>query len=78
VADPKVEAVVIASPQEFHREIAIADSNLRPEAGVLREAAGRIAGGRRRWWPRPRRRAAVNMVGFNYVRTPATQFVPPN
>ena len=28
----------------------------------------------RRWWRRPRPRACVNMIGFNYVRTPATQF----
>ncbi|MBE1291971.1 MAG: gfo/Idh/MocA family oxidoreductase [Rhodobacteraceae bacterium] len=73
VADPKVEAVVIASPQETHREIAEAAFALgkpvlceKPlgasmEDGAAMVAAAEVAN-------------VANMVGFNYVRTPATQF----
>jgi predicted dehydrogenase len=73
VQDPKVEAIVIASPQEFHRQIAEAAFALgkpvfceKPLGASLDDAkvmtaAAEVAG-------------VVNMVGFNYVRTPATQF----
>jgi predicted dehydrogenase len=73
VQDPKVEAIVIASPQEFHRQIAEAAFALgkpvfceKPLGASLDDAkvmtaAAEAAG-------------VVNMVGFNYVRTPATQF----
>jgi predicted dehydrogenase len=73
VADPEVEAVVIASPQTTHRAIA--------EAAF---ALGKPVFCENRWAPRwrmPRHgrrrrgeRALANMIGFNYVRTPATQF----
>ncbi len=73
VNDPEVEAVVIASPQETHRQIAEAAFALgkpvlceKPlgasmEDGEAMVAAAEAAG-------------VANMVGFNYVRTPATQF----
>lgn len=73
VSDPKVEAIVIASPQETHRDIAEAAFALgkpvlceKPlgasmEDGTAMVAAAEAAG-------------VANMVGFNYVRTPATQF----
>ncbi len=73
VDDPAVEAIVIASPQSTHKEIALAaiakgkpvmcekpmGANLS-EAIAMTEAA-EAAG-------------VVNMIGFNYVRTPATQY----
>ena len=74
VADPKVGAVVIASPQSTHRAIAEAafaagkhvfcekplGASLDDAQAMTRaaEASGLTA-----------------MIGFNYVRTPATQFV---
>ncbi len=73
VNDPEIEAVVIASPQETHRQIAEAAFALgkpvlceKPlgasmEDGEAMVAAAEAAG-------------VANMVGFNYVRTPATQF----
>lgn len=73
VADPAVEAIVIASPQSTHREIALAAIAAgkpvlceKPMGTSLAESmdmteAAEAAG-------------VVNMVGFNYVRTPATQF----
>ncbi len=72
VADPKVEAVVIASPQETHREIALACFAAgkhvfceKPlglgvaESRIMAEAA--------------RRSGLIHMTGFNYIRTPASQ-----
>jgi predicted dehydrogenase len=73
VNDPKVEAIVIASPQSTHREIALAAFALgkpvlceKPlgasldDSNVMHQAA-EAAG-------------VTNMVGFNYIRTPASQF----
>ena len=73
VADPKVEAVVIASPQEMHREIAEAAFALgkpvlceKPLGASMEEGAAMVAAAEAA--------RVANMVGFNYVRTPATQF----
>ena len=73
VADPKVEAVVIASPQETHLEIAKAAFSLgkpvfceKPLGASIVEARAMVAAAEDA--------NAINMVGFNYVRTPATQF----
>jgi len=73
VADPRVEAIVIAATQDTHRAIAEAAFALgkpvlceKPLGASLdearaMEAAAEAAG-------------VVAMVGFNYPRTPATQF----
>ena len=73
VNDPKVEAVVIASPQHTHREIALAAFALgkpvfceKPLGATLADSiamqdAAQASG-------------AINMVGFNYIRTPASQY----
>jgi predicted dehydrogenase len=73
VADPRVEAVVIASPQTTHRAIAEAAFAARkavfcekPLGASLQDAAAMVAGAEGAGVP--------NMIGFNYVRTPATQF----
>jgi len=73
VGDPQVEAVVIASPQETHRAIAEMAFSLgkpvfceKPLGASLADseamAAAATASG------------CANMVGFNYIRTPASQF----
>ncbi|MGB0865655.1 MAG: Gfo/Idh/MocA family protein [Granulosicoccaceae bacterium] len=74
VADPRVEAVVIASQQETHREIAEAALALgkpvfceKPLAECTESAESMVAAAARA--------GVANMIGFNYVRTPATQFV---
>ncbi|MEY4871694.1 MAG: hypothetical protein RLZZ563_1024, partial [Pseudomonadota bacterium] len=72
VNDPAVEAIVIAAPQEMHRPIAKAAFALgkpvlcekplgasRADAEAM-TAAAEAAG-------------VINMVGFNYIRTPASQ-----
>lgn len=72
VGDPKVQAVVIASPQHTHREIALAA----------------LAGGKHVFCEKPlgenladsrimieaaEKSGCINMMGFNYIRTPASQ-----
>lgn len=74
VADPRVQAVVIASPQSTHRTIAEAAFAAgkpvfceKPLGGSLEDARAMVAAAETSGLP--------NMIGFNYVRTPATQFV---
>ena len=73
VNDPRVEAIVIASPQKTHSDIALAafalgkpvlcEKPLAETPDTAREmvAAAEAAG-------------VTNMTGFNYIRTPATQY----
>lgn len=71
VADPKVEAVVIASPQSTHRAIAEAAFGLnkpvfceKPLGASLADSRAMVAAAQ----------GQISMVGFNYIRTPASQF----
>ena len=73
VQDPAVEAVVIASPQATHREAAEAAFALgkpvfceKPLGQSLADSAAMVAAAEAS--------GCVNMVGFNYIRTPASQF----
>ena len=72
VEAPEVEAVVIASPQDTHREIALAAFALgkpvfceKPLGVGLQESLEMTEAAERS--------GCVNMVGFNYIRTPATR-----
>jgi predicted dehydrogenase len=72
VNDPKVEAVVIASPQQTHREIAEAAFALgkpvlceKPLGIDLADSRAMVAAAEAS--------GCANMVGFNYIRTPASQ-----
>jgi predicted dehydrogenase len=72
VNDPKVEAIVIASPQETHREIAEAAFALgkpvlceKPLGASLDDSTAMVAAAEAS--------GVANMVGFNYIRTPASQ-----
>ncbi|HSF64170.1 MAG TPA: Gfo/Idh/MocA family oxidoreductase [Paracoccaceae bacterium] len=74
VADPRVQAVVIASPQSTHRAIAEAAFAAgkpvfceKPLGASLEDARAMVAAAEAS--------GLTNMIGFNYVRTPATQFV---
>ena len=73
VADPRVEAVIIASPPETHLDIirAVAAQGKpvfceKPLGASFEDARAmvKVAEGA----------GLVNMIGFNYIRTPATQF----
>lgn len=72
VADPAVGAVVIASPQATHRQIAIAAFAAgkhvfceKPLGLGLSDSHEMLAAARRS--------GRVHMTGFNYIRTPASQ-----
>lgn len=74
VADARVEAVVIAAPQATPRQISEAAFALgkpvfceKPLGASLADAQAMVAAAESADLP--------NMIGFNYVRTPATQFV---
>jgi predicted dehydrogenase len=71
VNDAGVEAIIIAAPQNTHRDIALAAFALgkpvfceKPLGATLADsiAMNDAAGG------------CINMVGFNYIRTPASQY----
>ncbi|MEI2807526.1 Gfo/Idh/MocA family protein [Albidovulum sp.] len=76
VADPAVDVVAIATPTPFHRDMALAAlaagkhvlcekplAATAPEAAEMARAAAEAAA----------RSGLRTMVGFNYIRTPATQ-----
>ncbi|MEM9970297.1 MAG: Gfo/Idh/MocA family oxidoreductase, partial [Pseudomonadota bacterium] len=72
VADERVEAVVIATPQSLHKDIAEAAFALgkpvmceKPMGTSLAEAEAMVAAAD----------GHINMVGYNYIRTPAAQYV---
>ncbi|WP_391480849.1 Gfo/Idh/MocA family protein [Nereida sp. NH-UV-3] len=73
VNDPNVDAVVIASPQVTHKDIAIAAFQAgkpvfceKPLGASLEESREMVAAAKEA--------SAINMVGFNYIRTPASQY----
>lgn len=73
VNDPDVDAVVIASPQLTHKDIAIAAFQAgkpvfceKPLGASLEESREMVAAAKEA--------SAINMVGFNYIRTPASQY----
>jgi predicted dehydrogenase len=72
VADPKVEAVVIASPQSLHREIALA-AFARGKPVFCEKPLGETVDDSRAMVAAATASGLPNMVGFNYIRTPASQ-----
>ena len=73
VRDPLVEAIVIATPQSTHRAVAEAAFALgkpvfceKPLGASLDDSLAMAAAAEKSGCP--------NMVGFNYIRTPASQF----
>jgi len=73
VADPRVEAVVIAAPQAVHRPIAEA-AFARGKPVFCEKPLGASIDDSRAMVAAAEASGAANMVGFNYGRTPATQF----
>lgn len=73
VTDPAVQAIVIAAPQEMHRPIALAALALgkpvfceKPLGATLDDSRAMVAAAEQA--------GVANMTGFNYIRTPASQF----
>lgn len=73
VEDPRVEAVVIAAPQETHREIAEA-AFARGKPVMCEKPLGASVEDARAMVAAAEASGAANMVAFNYIRTPASQF----
>lgn len=73
VSDPKVEAIVIATPQSHHREIAEA-AFARGKPVFCEKPMGVSLADARAMVAAAQSSGAVNMVGYNYIRTPASQF----
>jgi len=72
VADPRIEAVVIASPQETHMEIALAAFAAGKHV-FCEKPLGLGLAESRVMLDAARQSGRVHMTGFNYIRTPASQ-----
>lgn len=73
VNDPQVDAIIIATPQDTHRPIAEAAFALgkpvfceKPLGASLEDSRAMVAAAEAS--------GCANMTGFNYIRTPASQF----
>lgn len=72
VNDPKIEAVIIASPQDTHEDIALAAFGAGKHVlcekplSISLDSSERMAGA-------AKASGCVHMSGFNYIRTPASQ-----
>ena len=73
VDDPRVEAVVIASPQSTHRAAAELAFSLGKPVFCEKPLGASIADARA-MTEAAAARNCINMVGFNYIRTPASQY----
>ncbi|WP_368186822.1 Gfo/Idh/MocA family protein [Aestuariibius sp. HNIBRBA575] len=73
VNDPKVDAIIIASPQSTHRAIAEAAFALQKPV-FCEKPLGADAADSAAMTNAAEKAGVVNMVGFNYIRTPASQF----
>ncbi len=72
VDDPAVEAIIIASPQTTHREIALA-AFAAGKPVLCEKPLGASLDDARAMCTAANEARVVNMVGFNYMRTPASQ-----
>jgi predicted dehydrogenase len=72
VNDPLVEAVIIASPQHTHREIALAAFALGKPV-FCEKPLGKDLADSRAMVSAANQSGVINMTGFNYIRTPASQ-----
>jgi predicted dehydrogenase len=73
VRDPGVEAVVIASPQSTHRAAAELAFSLGKPVFCEKPLGASVADAEAMVFA-ANASGCVNMVGFNYIRTPASQF----
>jgi predicted dehydrogenase len=71
VNDPRIEAIVIASPQETHREIALAAFALNKPVFCEKPLGASLSDSQ---IMTEASRGQISMTGFNYIRTPASQF----
>jgi predicted dehydrogenase len=72
VDDERVEAIIIASPQHTHREIALA-AFARGKPVMCEKPLGENLADSRAMVEAAAQSGTINMTGFNYIRTPASQ-----
>ena len=72
VSDPKVGAVIIASPQETHRDIALTAFAAGKHV-FCEKPLGLSVSESRAMAEAARMSGLIHMTGFNYIRTPASQ-----
>jgi predicted dehydrogenase len=72
VDDPKVEAIVIASPQSTHRNIALA-ALAKGKHVLCEKPLGLSFAESKAMVAAAENSGCIHMVGFNYIRTPASQ-----
>ena len=72
VSDPAVQAIVIASPQDTHKDIAVA-ALAQGKHVLCEKPLGVGAADSHIMAEAARRSGLISMVGFNYIRTPASQ-----
>lgn len=73
VEDPKVEAIVIATPQSTHRQIAeLAFKRNKPV--LCEKPMGETLADSEAMVAAANRSSCINMVAYNYIRTPASQY----
>ena len=72
INDPAVQAIVIASPQETHHDIAVA-AFAQGKHVLCEKPLGLNAEQSRAMLEAATKSGCVHMVGFNYIRTPASQ-----
>jgi predicted dehydrogenase len=72
VDDPAVHAIVIASPQNTHQEIALA-ALARGKHVLCEKPLGLSLAESRAMLAAAEKSGCIHMVGFNYIRTPASQ-----
>ena len=72
VADPDIDAIVIASPMETHKDIALA-ALAHGKAVLCEKPLGHSAAESLQMVQAAEASGLVHMVGFNYIRTPASQ-----
>ena len=72
VDDPAIEAIVIASPQETHQDIALA-AFAKGKHVLCEKPLGLSLEQSRTMLAAAEKSGCIHMVGFNYIRTPASQ-----
>lgn len=75
VSDPKVDAVIVASPSATHRDIVEAAFAHGKHVFCEKPLGASLADGAAMVAAAEAARPCANMVGFNYIRTPAAQFI---
>lgn len=73
VDDPDIDAVIIACPQDTHRKIAEA-AFAKGKPVFCEKPLGAGLDDSRAMVAAAERSGAINMIGFNYIRTPASQY----